>query len=298
MSTFKDFKNKSKNSISDLMKKLDDSSKKDYKDDRFWRPEPDKMGNGFAIIRFLSAPENEDSPWVKTFSHAFQGPGGWYIENSLTTLNQKDPVSELNTQLWNTGSEEDKNIARSRKRKTTYTSNILVIKDEANPQNEGKVFLFKYGTKIFDKIQEKMKPEFKDEDPIDPFNLWTGCNFKLKIRKVGGFTNYDKSEFDSTSPLFGGDDAQIEKLWRSEHSLVQFTTADNFKSYDELKKRLHDVLAGDIRGGAPMNEKTAEDIDEDDFKQKPPQMKQKPKVEESVDEEMDALKYFEQFKNA
>jgi len=298
MSTFKDFKNKSKNSISDLMKKLDDSSKKDYKDDRFWRAEPDKMGNGFAIIRFLSAPEGEDTPWVKTYSHAFQGPGGWYIENSLTTLNQKDPVSELNTQLWNTGSEEDKNIARARKRKTTYTSNILVIKDEANPQNEGKVFLFKYGTKIFDKIQEKMKPEFKDEDSIDPFNLWSGCNFKLKIRKIGGFTNYDKSEFDSQSAICGGDDGQIEKIWRQEHSLSQFLAPENFKSYDELKKRLQDVLAGDIRGGAPMNEKTAEDMDEADWEKKPPAGKQKQKVEDSASEEMDALQYFEQFKNA
>jgi hypothetical protein len=298
MSNFKDFKNKSKNSINDLMKKLEDSSKKDYKDDRFWRPEPDKMGNGFAVIRFLPAVDGEDTPWVKTFSHAFQGPGGWYIENSLTTMNQKDPVSELNSQLWNTGSEEDKNIARVRKRKTTYTSNILVLKDESNPQNEGKVFLYKYGTKIFDKIQEKMKPEFKDEDAINPFDFWGGCNFKLKIRKVGGFTNYDKSEFDSPSALFGGDDNKIEQIWRSEHSLAQFISPENFKSYDELKKRLYDVLGGDIRGSAPSNEKTAEDIDEEDFKQKPSAMKQKPRAEDSVDEEMDALKYFEAFKNA
>lgn len=297
MSAFKDFKNKSKNSINDLMKKLDDSSKKDYKDDRFWRAEPDKMGNGFAVIRFLPAINGEDCPWVKVYSHAFQGPGGWYIENSLTTLNQKDPVSELNSQLWNTGSEEDKNIARIRKRKTTYISNILVIKDEANPQNEGKVFLFKYGTKIFDKIQEKMKPEFKDEDAIDPFNFWAGCNFKLKIRKIGGYTNYDKSEFDSPSALFNGDDNQIEKIWNQEIGLSEFVNPSNFKSYDELKKRMFDVLGGDIRGMAG-NEKTAEDLDESDFPQKQPNVKQKPKVEDSAEEEIDALKYFESFKNS
>jgi hypothetical protein len=297
MSAFKDFKNKSKNSINDLMKKLDDSSKKDYKDDRFWRAEPDKMGNGFAVIRFLPAINGEDCPWVKVYSHAFQGPGGWYIENSLTTLNQKDPVSELNSQLWNTGSEEDKNIARIRKRKTTYISNILVIKDEANPQNEGKVFLFKYGTKIFDKIQEKMKPEFKDEDAIDPFNFWAGCNFKLKIRKIGGYTNYDKSEFDSPSALFNGDDNQIEKIWNQEIGLSEFVNPSNFKSYDELKKRMFDVLGGDIRGMAG-NEKTAEDLDESDFSQKQPNVKQKPKVEDSAEEEIDALKYFESFKNS
>lgn len=297
MSSFKDFKNKSKNSISDLMKKLDESSKKDYKDDRFWRLEQDKMGNGFAVIRFLPEINGEECPWVKLFSHAFQGPGGWYIENSLTTLNQKDPVSELNTQLWNTGSEEDKNIARNRKRKTTYISNILVIKDEANPQNEGKVFLFKYGTKIFDKIQEKMKPEFKDEEPINPFDFWGGCNFKLKMRKIGGYTNYDKSEFDSPSSLFGGDDAKIETIWNKQNSLNEFIAPNNFKSYDDLKKRLYDVLGGDIRGSAG-NEKTAEDLDENDFQQKPSSLKQKPKAEDSADEEIDALSYFEQFKNA
>lgn len=293
--SFKDFKNKSKNSINDLMKKLEDGTKKDYKDDRFWRAEQDKMGNGFAVIRFLPEVEGEDCPWVKLYSHAFQGPGGWYIENSLTTMNQKDPVSELNSELWNTGSEEDKNIARSRKRKTTYISNILVIKDEANPQNEGKVFLFKYGTKIFDKIQEKMKPEFKDEDPINPFDFWSGANFKLKIRKIGGYTNYDKSEFDISSSLFNGDDAKIEKIWKQQHSLNEFVAPQNFKPYEDLKKRLHEVLGGDIRGTAPAISKTAEDLDESDFVEKAPSMKQKkpPRVEDEVEEEIDPMKLFE-----
>lgn len=294
--SFKDLKNRSKNSINDLMKKLEDGAKKDYKDDRFWRAEQDKQGNGFAIIRFLPEIDGEDCPWIKIYSHAFQGMGGWYIENSLTTLNQKDPVSELNSELWNTGSEEDKNIARSRKRKTTYISNILVIKDEANPQNEGKIFLFKYGTKIFEKIQEKMKPEFKDEDPINPFDFWNGCNFKLKIRKVGGYTNYDKSEFDSPTPIMGGDDNKIEKIWKQQHSLNAFTTPDNFKSYDELKKRLHDVLGGDIRGTTPTSTKTAEDMDENDFREKPAsgkQKKQPSRVEEESDDEIDPMKLFE-----
>lgn len=293
--SFKDLKNKSKNSINELMKKLEDGTKKDYKDDRFWRPEQDKQGNGFAIIRFLPEIDGEDCPWVKLYSHAFQGMGGWYIENSLTTLNQKDPVSELNSELWNTGSEEDKNIARSRKRKTTYISNILVIKDEANPQNEGKVFLYKYGTKIFDKIQEKMKPEFKDEDAINPFDFWGGCNFKLKIRKVGGYTNYDKSEFDSVTPLFGGDDTKIEKIWKQQHALKPFVAAESFKTYDELKKRLYDVLGGDIRGTTPSSTKTAEDFEESDFKEKAPSGKQKkpPKVEDESEDEIDPMKLFE-----
>jgi len=277
------------------MKKLEDGSKKDYKDDRFWRAEQDKQGNGFAVIRFLPEIDGEDCPWTKVYSHAFQGMGGWYIENSLTTLNQKDPVSELNSELWNTGSEEDKNIARSRKRKTTYISNILVIKDEANPQNEGKIFLFKYGTKIFEKIQEKMKPEFKDEEPINPFDFWHGCNFKLKIRKVGGYTNYDKSEFDSPSAIMGGDDVKIEKIWKQEYSLKEFVSPDSFKSYDELKKRLFDVLGGDIRGTNPASTKTAEDLDESDFREKAPSGKQKKpaKVEDEVDDEIDPMKLFE-----
>jgi hypothetical protein len=294
---FNDFINNSKNSIQNLIKKLDESSKKDYKDDRFWRPEQDKMGNGFAIIRLLPNAKGQNDSYVKLFSHAFQGPGGWYIENSLTTIGEKDPVSELNTQLWNTGSEEDKNIARLRKRKANYISNILVIKDEANPQNEGKVFLFKYGQKIFDKIQEKAKPEFKDEDPFDPFNFITGANFKLKIRKVGGYTNYDKSEFDSQSVLLNGDKAKMKDVYDSLYNLSEFIDLKNFKSYDELKKRLQDVLGGDIRGVASDTAKTAEDYSESDFSEKKSNLKEKASKNEP-EEEIDALEYFEQFKNA
>jgi hypothetical protein len=289
---FSDLKKKSKAGIEDLIKKMDDQTKaKDYKDDRFWRPEQDKSGNGFAIIRFLPPVDGEDVPWVKVYNHAFQGPGGWYIENSLTTLGQKDPVGELNNMLWNSGLESDKDLARVRKRKLTYISNIYVVSDPANPQNEGKVFLYKYGTKIFEKIQEVMKPEFQDEEPVNPFDFWKGANFRIKIRKVGGYTNYDASKFDSMTPL-SGDDAQLERIWKSQHALLPFLDSSNFKSYEELKARMQEVLGGDIRGGAPTNQKTAEDIAEE-LVEKKPTLKQKKPVEDDVEDESDALSYFQ-----
>ena len=210
-------------------------------DDRIWKPTVDKSGNGYAIIRFLPEPEGCDLPWTRVYTHAFQGPGGWFIENSLTTLGQKDPVSEHNSQLWNSGSDANKEIARKQKRRLSYYSNIYVISDPANPENEGKVFLYKYGKKIFDKIQEAMKPEFVDETAINPFDLWSGANFKMKIRKVEGYQNYDKSEFDKPSALFDDDD-KLEKVYSQEHDLNEFTAPDKFKSYDDLKKRLVYVL--------------------------------------------------------
>ena len=293
--SFNDFKKKSKSNMTDLIRKMEDQNKKtDYKDDRFWRPEIDKTGNGFAIIRFLPEVENEDCPWAKVYSHAFRGPGGWYIENCLTTISQKDPVSELNTQLWNSGVESDKNLARDRKRKLNYTSNIYVVSDPSNPQNEGKVFLYKYGAKIFEKLQEVMKPEFKDEEAINPFDFWKGANFRLKIRKVAGYTNYDKSEFDSSSPLCKGDDTELEKVWKSQHPLIEFTNSSNFKTHQELKDRLYEVLGGDIRAASNVGyDKTAEDISESDIKEKKPfNIKSKKLTEENVDEETDALDYF------
>ena len=293
--SFNDFKKKSKSNMTDLIRKMEDQNKKtDYKDDRFWRPEIDKTGNGFAIIRFLPEVENEDCPWAKVYSHAFRGPGGWYIENCLTTISQKDPVSELNTQLWNSGVESDKNLARDRKRKLNYTSNIYVVSDPSNPQNEGKVFLYKYGSKIFEKLQEVMKPEFKDEEAINPFDFWKGANFRLKIRKVAGYTNYDKSEFDSSSPLCKGDDAELEKVWKSQYPLTEFTNSSNFKTHQELKDRLYEVLGGDIRAASNVGyDKTAEDISESDIKEKKPlNIKSKKLTEENVDEETDALDYF------
>ena len=210
-------------------------------DDRLWKPEMDKSGNGYAVIRFLPAPEGEDLPWVKLFSHAFQGPGGWYIENSLTTIGGKDPIGELNRELWNSGSEADKETCRKQKRKLSFYANIYVVQDKANPQNEGKVFLYKFGKKIFDKIMEAMQPEFEDETPINPFDFWQGANFRLKLKKVAGYWNYDSSEFAAVAPLLDDDDA-LEAVWQKQYSLTALTAADQFKSYEDLEKRLKMVL--------------------------------------------------------
>ena len=210
-------------------------------DDRIWKIDVDKGGNGYAVIRFLPAPEGEDLPFVKLYSHAFQGPGGWFIENSLTTLGQKDPVSEYNSLLWNNGTDAGKETARKQKRKLTYVSNVYVVKDPANPENEGKVFLYKYGKKIFDKLTAAMQPEFEDEEAIDPFDFWQGANFKLKAKNVAGYRNYDSSEFTKTEALLDDDDA-LETLWKGEFSLEEFTKADQFKSYQDLEKRMNAVL--------------------------------------------------------
>ena len=210
-------------------------------DERLWKLEVDKAGNGYAVIRFLPAPDQEELPWAKVWSHAFQGPGGWYIENSLTTLGQKDPVSEYNRLLWNSGNDADKDLARKQKRKLSYVSNIYVVKDPTNPQNEGKVFLYKFGKKIFDKITAAMQPEFEDEEAIDPFDFWQGANFKLKAKNVAGYRNYDSSEFAAVSPLLDDDDA-LEALWKKQYPLVEFTAADQFKAYDILQQRLDSVL--------------------------------------------------------
>ena len=235
--------------LSAVEKENTPQEKKSYVDERLWKPVLDKTGNGYAVIRFLPAVNGEDLPWAKLWNHAFQGPTGqWYIENSLTTLNQKDPVSELNTSYWNSGVESDKEIARKQKRKLQYFSNIYVVSDSKHPENEGKVFLFRFGKKIFDKIMEAMQPAFEDETPVNPFDFWKGANFKLKIRKVDGYWNYDKSEFETSTPLFDNDD-DIEKVWKNQYPLVEFTAPTNFKSYDELKTRMNMVLAGTTRVG-------------------------------------------------
>ena len=258
-------------------------------DDRLWKLEVDKSGNGYAVIRFLPAPDGEDLPFVKLYSHAFKGSGGWYIENSLTTLGQKDPVSEFNTQLWNNGTDAGKDVARRQKRKLTYVSNIYVVKDPANPENEGKVFLYKYGKKIFDKLTAAMQPEFEDETAIDPFDFWQGANFKLKAKNVAGYRNYDSSEFTAQSPLLDDDDA-LEALWKQENSLQEFVAADQFKSYDELKKRLEYVL-----GNKTAPRQDVETIDEDDDRGSAEQLvtaavSSKPSPVE--DDEDDTLSYF------
>lgn len=231
-------------------------------DDRLWKLECDKAGNGYAVIRFLPAPEGEDLPFVKLYSHGFQGPGGWYLENSRTTMGEKDPVSEYNTQLWNNGTDSGKDQARKQKRKLTYISNIYVIKDPANPENEGKVFLYKYGKKIFDKVAAAMQPEFEDEEAIDPFDFWKGANFKLKAKNVAGYRNYDSSEFASAGALLDDDD-ELEKIWKQEYSLAEHVAPDQFKSYDELKKRLDYVLS------LKNNQRVDEELESEDEQRSP-----------------------------
>jgi hypothetical protein len=244
---FSDLKKRSGNvsDLSDKMEKMND--KKSYKDDRYWRPELDKSSNGYAVIRFLPAAGDEELPFARLYTHGFQGKGGWFIENCPTTLGKKCPVCEGNTELWNSGLESDKDIARGRKRRLSYISNILVVSDPTNPQNEGKVFLYKYGKKIFDKIQESMKPEFEDESPVDPFDFWKGANFKLKVRKVAGYINYDKSEFEAPTALFDGDDSRLENLWKSEYSLQDIVAPTEFKSHEDLKEKFDGVIGNDIR---------------------------------------------------
>jgi hypothetical protein len=248
-------------------------------DERLWKPEVDKAGNGFAVIRFLPAPEGEELPWAKMYSHAFQGNGGWYIENSLTTIGQKDPLGEYNRELWNSGIESNKETVRKQKRKLSYYSNIYVVKDPTNPANEGKVFLFKYGKKIFDKLMEAMQPEFEDETPINPFDFWQGANFKLKIVKKDGYWNYDKSEFGSVEPLLDDDDA-LETLWKKEYSLTAITAPDQFKSYEELERRMNMVLG--IKNSSPARSRAVVE-QEDDLEE----FTQTPTVQDRVVEELE-----------
>jgi hypothetical protein len=265
------------------------------KDDRFWQPEVDKAGNGYAVIRFLPPPKGEELPWVRIWNHAFQGPTGkWYIENSLTTLGKPDPVSELNTELWNSGSEANKEIARKQKRKLTYISNIYVVKDPAHPENEGKVFLFKFGKKIFDKIKDVMQPQYEDEEAINPFDFWKGANFKLKIRNVEGYRNYDKSEFEAIS-ILNDDDDELEVLWNKQHSLVEFVDLKNFKSYEELKGKLEAVLSA---SGSSVGRAEEVDLDDPPFETSP-KPKAKPKREEiDLDDEDESLSYFAKLANS
>tara|TARA_R100000951_G_C2647532_1_gene183075 strand:+ start:1655 stop:2545 length:891 start_codon:yes stop_codon:yes gene_type:complete len=268
--------------------------KKSYVDERIWKPVMDKTGNGFAIIRFLPAPKGEELPWVKLWNHAFQGPTGqWYIENSLTTINQNDPVSELNSKFWNSGVESDKEIARKQKRKLQYYSNIYVVKDSANPENEGKVFLYRFGKKIFDKIMETMQPAFEDESPVNPFDFWEGANFKLKLRKVDGYWNYDKSEFETPSALFDDDD-KLEEIWGKQYSLTEFTAPSNFKSYDELQTRLNTVLSGTTTVGNVTDIQTGEAFDDSPTTTTVVDTPEEPAPTVSVTEEDDdTMSYFE-----
>lgn len=259
--SFSDLKKKS--SLGSLTSKLVQEVEKmntsgGSSDERLWKPEVDKAGNGFAIIRFLSAPQGEDLPWAKVYTHAFQGSGGWFIDNCLTTINQNCPVCEANRELWNTGSKANQEIVRDRKRKLSYYSNIYVVQDKAHPENEGKVFLYKYGKKIFDKIMAAMKPEFDDETPINPFDFWAGANFKVKITKVAGYWNYDKSEFGAPEPLFD-DDGAMEAVWKKTYSLAEFTDSEKMKTYEQLDARLKSVL-----GKKPVQQDESFDDEDED----------------------------------
>lgn len=266
---FSSLKKNRNNSLEKLNAQLDKISQKSYSDPnegKFWKPVRDKAGNGFAVIRFLPAPQGEEMPFVRVWDHGFQGPTGlWYIENSLTTLGQDDPVSEYNSKLWNSGVESDKEQARKQKRRLKYVANIYVVKDPANPENEGKVFLYQFGKKIFDKLNDLMNPTFEDEDPVNPFDLWEGANFRLKIRQFEGYPNYDKSEFDAPAPLFEDDD-ELEAVWKQEHALQELVDPKNFKTYAELKTKLYRVLAlseDTVEQSAPSSYDSDEDNDLD-----------------------------------
>ena len=288
MSSFANLK-RDNNALAKLTKAIEvsqsGSSEAGSKDDtRFWQPSVDKSGNGMAVIRFLPAPavDGDDAlPWVRTFNHGFQGPGGWFIDNCLTTINDKCPVCEHNSTLWNSGIEANKEIARKQKRKLTYIANILVLSDPSNPSNEGEIKLYKFGKKIFDKITEAMNPEFADETPVNPFDMWQGANFKLKIRNVEGYRNYDKSEFADKSALFDGEDSKLEALWKKEFSLKEFTEKSQFKSYDILKNRLDKVLGFE---GVAMPKTKAETAVLDTFKEEDLAVIEE-RFEASVDEE-------------
>tara|TARA_E500000178_G_scaffold186701_1_gene184922 strand:- start:87 stop:1022 length:936 start_codon:yes stop_codon:yes gene_type:complete len=242
-----------------LRKAAETTTDKSYGNDGFWTPTVDKAGNGYAVIRFLPAGKGEDLPWVRYWDHGFKGPTGrWYIENSLTSVGQKDPVSEMNSYLWNTGRDEDKELARARKRRLHHVSNIYVVTDSANPENEGKVFLYKYGKKIFDKIMDVMQPQFEDETPVNPFDFWGGAEFKLKIRNVEGYRNYDKSEFSAPAPFINGDDAALEKVYNELNSLQEFVDPKNFKSYADLQRKLFEVLGDEAASVGLTLDQTAE----------------------------------------
>ena len=299
--SFKDLKKSSNDSMKRLLNEAEKLKKgggeSSYEDNRIWKPTLDKSSNGYAVIRFLPASEGEDLPWIRQFSHGFQGKGGWYIENCPTTVGGKCPVCEANNEMWNSGVESNKSIARDRKRKLSYISNIMVISDPSAPQNEGKVFLYKYGKKIFEKIEEKMHPQFQDEEAVNPFDYWKGADFKLKVRKVDGYVNYDKSEFANPAPLFGGDDAKLEALWKTQYSLKEFTNPKEYKAYDELKRKFDMVMSGGTN--AP---KRAEEIDDSEETSEesswsaPPKSKSAKEIKsenEDADFSGDAMSYFE-----
>ena len=271
---------------------------KSYVDDRIWKPTVDKAGNGYAVLRFLPAIEGQELPWVRYWDHGFKGPTGqWYIENSLTSIGQPDPVGELNSKLWNSGIESDKERARTQKRRLHYVTNVLVLQDPSNPENEGKVMIYKFGKKIFDKIMDSMQPEFADESPVNPFDFWEGADFKLKIRNVEGYRNYDKSEFASSSSLYDGDESKLESVYNQLHNLSEFTDPKNYKSYDELRTKLMRVLGEEVSMGVPTMNQT---IQMNEPVAAPEQRTVEPVTAESMnmaDDDDDTMSYFAKLAN-
>ena len=297
--SFSSLKQNKSSIFSKLQKQLEDTTKVGSIDERFWRPTVDKAGNGFAVIRFLPACDGEDMPFVKMYSHAFQGPGGWYIENSLTTIGRKDPLGEYNRELWNSGDESLKDQVRKQKRKLQYFSNIYVVKDPGNPDNEGKVFLFKYGKKIYDKIMDAVNgDELEGREGINPFDFWSGADFKLRVKKVAGYPNYDSSEFANPGTLEEHDDAQLESIWKRQHALQPLVADDQFKSFEQLQERLNLVL--NLKNSAstsPVPVATPREVPAVEIQQKPVFEKKETPVEEpSSTEESgdDVLDYFKQ----
>lgn len=298
---FSSLKNRSgKSSLEKLTQELTKLTQVEGKgaDNRFWYPATDKAGNGYAVIRFLPAPGTEELPFIRMFEHGFKGPTGlWYIENSLSTIGKTDPVGEMNSKLWNSTTDDESPMrkqARAQKRKLNYISNIYIVQDQNNPENNGQVRLFKFGKKIFDKLNETMNPQFADEKAMNPFDLWEGANFKLKIRMVEGYRNYDKSEFASPEPLFE-DDKKLEAVWKSEHALQPFLALDNFKSYEELSAKLTRVLGlegpGAARQAAAARKPTA--TEEDAPWQEPKDQRSAPARTETVDADDDDLSFFQ-----
>jgi hypothetical protein len=268
---------------------------KSYVDERIWKPTVDKAGNGYAVLRFLPATEGAELPWVRYWDHGFKGPTGlWYIENSLTSIGQTDPVGELNSRLWNTGNDSDKEKARTQKRRLHYVTNILVLQDPSNPVNEGKVFLYKFGKKIFDKIMDSMQPEFADEEPVNPFDFWEGADFKLKIRNVEGYRNYDKSEFSSPSALYEGEDTRLESVYDQLHDLSEFTNPSNYKSYDELKAKLVKVLGEEATAGAYT---VRQEMQINEPVSTPEPQKLEPVSADQLSDEDDTMSYFAKLAN-
>jgi len=268
---------------------------KSYVDERVWKPTVDKAGNGYAVLRFLPATEGAELPWVRYWDHGFKGPTGlWYIENSLTSIGQPDPVGELNSRLWNSGIDADKEKARTQKRRLHYVVNTLVVEDPSAPHNEGKVFLYKFGKKIFDKIMDVMQPAFQDESPVNPFDFWEGADFKLKIRNVEGYRNYDKSEFSSQSALYDGDDSRLESLYNQLHNLNEFTDPTNYKTYDELKAKLMRVLGEEATAGAYT---VKEEIQINEPAPTPEPQRLEPVTADQLNDDDDTMSYFSRLAN-